>query len=91
MSVEAKITKNPDVVYRDVGGGGGVLLHLESGTYHGLNSIGSVIWELIDGETTRAKVVADLRVRLESPPPHLEGDVTTFLDGLRERNLIAES
>ena len=36
-------------------GEGGVLLHLDSGQYHGVNPVGLAIWELLeDGCTVRA-------------------------------------
>ena len=86
---DAKIRKNPQVVYRDLEDGqGGVLLDLESGQYHGLNRIGTVIWSLIDGTRTQADVQAELRARADDPPQHLEEDVARFLEGLHERNLI---
>ena len=45
-----------------------MLLHLESGAYHGLNETGSLIWGLLDGERDFAALVAGLRERLEDPP-----------------------
>ncbi len=44
------IRKNPQVVYRTLAGEGGVLLHLESGAYHGLYEVGTLIWGLLDEE-----------------------------------------
>jgi hypothetical protein len=85
----AKISRNPQVVYRDLEDGqGGVLLHLESGQYHGLNQIGAAIWDLLDGTRTSADVQSALRARVEDPPDHLEGDIAQFLEGLHERGLI---
>lgn len=85
-----KIKRNPEVAYRNLGDGSAVLLHVESGTYHGLNQTGSMIWELIDGERTRGEIAIELRERFERPPPHLEDELTSFLDGLLERGLVSE-
>ena len=71
------------------GEGGGVLLHLESGAYHGLNETGVLIWGLIDGERDLAALVADLRSRLEDAPDDLTDETARFLADLRERDLIA--
>jgi hypothetical protein len=90
VSDKSKIRRNPQVVYRNVGAGGAVLLHLETGAYHGLNGIGSVIWELIDGNRSRREIVGDLAERVEEPPPQIERDVNALLDGLSERDLICE-
>jgi hypothetical protein len=88
----ARIRKHHQVVYRDLKQGeGGVLLHLESGQYHGVNAIGSLIWDLIDGSRTQTDLQAALRSRVSNPPDHLDDDVTQFLEKLRERDLIVLS
>jgi hypothetical protein len=84
------IRRNPQVVYRELAGeGGGVLLHLESGAYHGLNETGLLIWGLIDGERTFDELVAELREQLEDAPDDLGDQTGRFLADLRERDLIA--
>jgi hypothetical protein len=88
--VDGVIRKNPQVVYRELAGeGGGVLLHLESGAYHGLNETGILIWDLIDGERTFETLVADLREQLADPPDDLDEEAARFLADLRARDLIA--
>lgn len=92
MPADGPITRSPHVVYRELAGeGGGVLLHLESGAYHGLNEVGAAIWELIDGARTQEEIVALLRERLEDPPAEaaLAAETERFLADLRERELIA--
>ncbi len=69
-------------------GQGGVLLHLESGQYHGLNHIGWTAWQVLDAEKTHAQVVSELRHSLNDAPARLEADVAAFLEGLLARNLI---
>jgi hypothetical protein len=84
------IRRNPQVVYRELAGeGGGVLLHLESGAYHGLNETGLLIWGLIDGERDLDAVVAGLREQLEDAPDDLDVQTERFLADLRARDLIA--
>lgn len=83
------IRKNPQVVYRALAGEGGVLLHLESGAYHGLNEVGTLIWGLLDEDKTFDQLVAELRDHLLDPPDDLPGEVERFLADLRERDLLA--
>lgn len=84
------VTRNPRVAYREFAAGeGAVLLHLDTGDYHSLNSLGSLIWCLVDGGTTLEQLVAAVRAEIENPPPRLEADVRQFLAALRERGLIA--
>ena len=90
MEQDGVIRRNPKVVYRElVGEGSGVLLHLDSGEYHGLNETGSLIWSLIDGERDFAALVDDLREGIEDPPDDLADETERFLADLRERDLIA--
>ena len=90
MGANGAIRRNPQVVYRELAGdGGGVLLHLESGAYHGLNETGSLIWDLLDGERDFTALVADLREQLDEAPDDLSAETERFLADLRERDLIA--
>ena len=89
IAADAEITKNPKVVSRGLGEGqGGVVLHLESGQYHGLNGLGWVIWGLLDHAHTLPQVCAAVRAQLADSPSTLEQDVTQFLDDLSTRDLI---
>jgi hypothetical protein len=84
-----RIRRNPDVVYRQLEEDqGGVLLHLESGEYHGLNDLGSVIWRLIENESTFAQVVAGVRSQAEDAPDNVDQEVASFLDDLNRRDLV---
>jgi hypothetical protein len=84
------VTRNQRVTYREFAAGeGAVLLHLDTGDYHSLNRLGSLIWCLVDGGTTVEQLVAAVSAEIENPPPRLEADVRQFLAALRERGLIA--
>lgn len=67
-----------------------VLLHLRSGEYHGVNKLGLVVWELIDGERTVAEIVEAVRARTDDAPPHLADDVVGFLDDMRQLDLVVD-
>lgn len=85
------ISPNPRVVYRDLAEeDGGVLLHLDTGQYHGLNRVGSLIWHLLDGERTPNAIARELQERVDAAPAALEQDVQRFLADLRKRDLVVE-
>lgn len=85
----ARIIRHPKVVYRDLGESeGGVLLHLESGQYHGVNRTGALIWKLLDGHRSLDEIFAQATALLPDAPLQLHADIATFLQGLQERNLI---
>ena len=81
--------RNPRVEYRSLGEEeeGGVLLHLDTAAYHGLNGVGALAWSLLDGVTFE-KLLDDLRARLEGIPPTFEEEIGEFLRDLAERDLI---
>jgi hypothetical protein len=70
-------------------GEGGVLLHLDTGAYHGVNDFGVVVWELLDRPRRFAELVAHLDAELEDAPPMLGEDIREFLTDLSARDLVA--
>jgi Coenzyme PQQ synthesis protein D (PqqD) len=83
------LARNESVAFRRLAEGeGGVLLQLESGEYHGINEVGCLIWELLDGERTVQGLVAAVAEGVEDPPRDLHDQVITFLESLQERGLV---
>jgi hypothetical protein len=85
----AVFRRHARVEYRPLADEGGVLLHLDTAAYHGLNDVGARIWELLDG-VTLAEVVTRLTERLEDPPPTLADDAAEFLAHLANRGLVVQ-
>jgi hypothetical protein len=90
IAPDSTVKRNDSVAFRRLAEGeGGVLLHLETGQYHGINEVGCLIWEQLDGERTVEDVTAEVRDGVEDPPDELSNYVVEFLESLRERNLVA--
>ncbi len=84
-----RIRRNSDVVFRPLEEEqGGVLLHLQSGAYHGLNQFGSLIWDLIENETRFTDLVDGVRAESEDAPASVEEDVSGFVEDLSARDLV---
>jgi hypothetical protein len=82
------LLRNPRVEYRSLGEEeGGVLLHLDTAAYHGLNGVGALAWSLLDGLTFQ-QLLEELRGRLEGVPPSFEDEIAEFVADLAERDLI---
>jgi hypothetical protein len=87
---EPVFRRNPSVVARALRDEL-VVLHLKSGQYYGLNGVGALLWDMIDGTRTTASLVDALRAAPLIELAHdVEADVVRFLEGLRERDLIVE-
>ena len=87
---ESTVQHDPRVVFRRLAGEeGGVLLHLDTANYHGVNGIGAAIWELDRRwPVVRNACWRDFGRKLEDPPADLTSDVDVFLTDLAERGLI---
>ena len=83
------IKPNPRVVHRELADeAGGVLLHLDTGAYHGLSSTGALIWKLLGDGMTFGTLMSEFAAQVDDAPPEAESEVAQFLEDLRERELI---
>ena len=89
MSEASVAIKTPRVVHSRLAGGERVLLHLETGQYHELNTIGSMIWDLLDGYRDTPEIAAEVGAQVDASPGDLEQIVTEFITQLRERGLVS--
>jgi len=78
---------NPDVVFRDLDGEA-VLLDLASGTYFGLNEVGTRIWQLVSDGRDEPAIVDIVASEYEADPATVARDVSRLLEELRDRRLI---
>jgi hypothetical protein len=89
ITPESRVRRSPDVVARELSPAeGGVLLHVKTAQYHGLNPVGLLIWELLDGERTVSDVVEAVCAQVDESPPGLADDVLSFLNDVHERGLV---
>ena len=83
------IHHNPRVVFRQLAGEeGGVLLHLDTANYHGVNNVGAAIWELSEDGPSFESLVGRLQLELQDPPAELSTDVEGFVTELADRGLL---
>jgi hypothetical protein len=83
------VSRNPRVVARELPPpDGAVLLHLETGAYHGLNPVGFLVWTAIEQERPLGEVVEAVRSRVRNAPPQLPDDVARFVASAVERDLV---
>ncbi len=86
-----RYARSANVVVRALRPGeGAVALHLETGAYHGLNDVGSMVWELLATPSTTAEIVQHVHKRIPDAPSQLDDDVTEFLGQLAYRGLVEE-
>lgn len=74
MSLTDSLVVRPDVVFRELDGEA-VLLNLETGTYLGLDKVGTRIWQLLVQHGSLAKVLDAMLEEYEVDPKRLEHDL----------------
>src|ERR1700746_322835 len=65
-----------------------VILHLGSGTYYGLNAVGSTVWDLIQEARTIAEIHDRLLQQYEADAAECERDLRNVLDALSKAGLV---
>ena len=89
MQPSDTIAASPDVVAREVGGEI-VLLHLDSGTYFGLNAVGSFIWSIIEQEPRSIAELADaVTANFAVERDEALQDILALAQSLSENGLLA--
>jgi hypothetical protein len=78
----------PDVLFRDLGDEA-VLLDLKSGTYFGLNAVGSRIWQLIAAPAPLGTVRDRLLAEYDVEADQAWRDIQTLVGELLRRGLLA--
>ena len=87
LTRDARLKIPEQVVTRQVGDET-VLLHLESGTYFGLDPVGSRFLELLQGEGALAAVIARMLEEFEVTETQLEDDLLRLADEMLASGLL---
>lgn len=67
-----------------------VIVDMQSGIYHGLNPVGAMIWEQLDGEQSLRSITAQLAAQFPDVEPHtIEADALALLQTLLDHALVA--
>ena len=87
VSLEHTFTLGKDTVFRDLDGEA-VILHLGSGTYFGMNAVGTRIWQLIERHGRLEDVLDALCQEYEAGRDELQHDLLDLVSRLAEAHLV---
>lgn len=82
--------KHPEVIYTELEDGA-VLLHLESGFYYSLDTVGLEIWRQLNAGVPLEAIAPALAQRFDVDPDAAETAVAAFVDELVHERVIAPS
>lgn len=88
MNLSDRVTIPAPVMARQVGDET-VILDLTSGTYFGLDTVGTSIWQLMGEGKTLAEICDAMIATYEVARSDIEHDVISLAESLHERQLIA--
>jgi len=84
---DEKLRAAPDVLSRTLDGEA-VLLDLQSGTYFGLNEVGTQIWERVAAGATVAEIRAHVLEKFEVDAATVDRDLEELVAELTRRKLV---
>ena len=87
VSLEAQVFVGEDVVSRELDGEA-VILNLESGTYFGLDPVGTRIWSLLQKNGSLRETFETLQQEYEVAPNQLEQDLLRLVKELHTNGLL---
>ncbi|MEP3052412.1 MAG: PqqD family protein [Erythrobacter sp.] len=88
MQLDAKFKTSDNAVSREVSGEM-VLLNLESGTYFGLDTVGSRVWQIIEESPVALSIICDqIESEFDAPRELIERDIMALATDLSSQGLI---
>jgi hypothetical protein len=87
VTPDSRLAVPADVVYRDVLGEA-MILHLGTGTYFGLDPVGSRIWQLITERSDIASVWTAMAEEFDAPVEKIRADVLALVEKLVDKQLL---
>jgi hypothetical protein len=86
VPIDSTFVLSKDAIFRDLNGDA-VVLDLASGTYFGLNPVGTRIWQLIERHGRLRTVLDALRQEYEVEQDELERDLLDLVSRLADAGL----
>ena len=90
MILPSVLSRSPEATYSQVGDET-VILHFGSGTYFGLDPVGTRIWTLLEDPQSLASLHSALSQEFDVPTEVLAADIQTFLENLYVHNIVVEA
>ena len=84
---KALIRRNPGAISSDLDGEV-VILDMESGKYHGLDTTGTKIWELLENQISLNEIVLQLMTKYSVEREQCTTDVKEFIYQMMDSGLV---
>jgi hypothetical protein len=65
-----------------------ILIHLQTGVYYSLNEVGTVFWQLLDGQRSLQDCAAQIAAQYDAPPEVILSDLDELAGELMKEGLV---
>jgi hypothetical protein len=86
-----RLARSSEVIGTVTEEGESVILHLDHGTYYGLNRVGTFVWELLTGDYSLEDVLSAICNQFDVGEIDAREDFIGFIAMLRQKELIQEN
>ena len=87
ITINSVIKRSPEIVHTDMDGET-VMMSIEQGNYYGIDSIGSDIWNMLEGEMSIEDLCLKLCEKYDVEESQCQQDVISFLEKMQEHKVI---
>ncbi len=87
VTLESRVSISDDAVFRELEGEA-VIVHLDSGTYYGLDPVGTRLWQLIDTHGRLQRAFDAALEEFDVEPERLQHDLLQLVSELARHRLV---
>src|SRR5712692_10452836 len=87
MNLMTKLSRSLDASY-EVVAGEAILINLKTGVYYSLNEVGTLFWNMLDGQRTIADCAQQIAADYEAPVETVTNDLFELAQNLVKENLV---
>ena len=87
MDPSTRLQRSPNATFQVVADEA-ILIHLHTGTYYSLNEVGTVFWQLLDGQRTLQDCAAHIATEYSAPPEVILADLDELAGELAKEGLV---
>lgn len=85
---DSVVSKDPSQIISRTVDNEALIIHLTSGSYYSLNTVGTRVWESIDGTRTAGEVAKVIQEEYDAEADLVEAEVMSLLTDLVQEGLV---
>jgi hypothetical protein len=87
LDPSTRLQRSPNATFQVVADEA-ILIHLQTGVYYSLNEVGTVFWQLLDGQRTLQDCAAQIAAEYNAPQAVILADLEELVADLAKEGLV---